>query len=521
MQKYSKKPNNIEIKKNIFNKKYINNKSPLDNNLINEIRRSKIDIAKNSVPINYIKVDEKITTTVFKIPINVSIFREPNVNNNKENRKYIFYKKNVLNTINADKLHNKKKNNFFPYKPFSSTEMGYKYYKQKINSFYPHESNSKNCFYLRKNKSPPIQTTSISKRMKTCENYNHYHINNENINLNNRYESPTNNVKTKVLNSPFYQRFLNNSTILNNQKKLNDNSRIRHRIINLNRSNDFINNNSNKIYNYNNINNSSNEINNYNNTISNNSLHNIRRIYLDNNYNNRTIYGNSNDNRNIDLNSNKRPSNNIFSLKHSHIFHSPKIRRSNHMIFMEDKNIDNPNKFINYKHFNGGKIKNLIEKNKSNDGEYIIESISSNKIYDKYKIKKNDEKKKIYENDENKENILNTSRKDFGDNYRYLERNELKTTISNEKTNHIRRSPVHVYGFENYIIKDNKKILLQSPIKGKLIRIYRNNDKNCKMCFRNERKNREFGPVIKIKESNIFFPENFKKGKSNYFNTED
>ena len=74
---------------------------------------------------------------------------------------------------------------------------------------------------------------------------------------------------------------------------------------------------------------------------------------------------------------------------------------------------------------------------------------------------------------------------------------------------------------ENYIIKDNKKILLQSPIKGKLIRIYRNNDKNCKMCFRNERKNREFGPVIKIKESNIFFPENFKKGKSNYFNTED
>ena len=74
MQKYSKKPNNIEIKKNIFNKKYINNKSPLDNNLINEIRQSKIDIAKNSVPINYIKVDEKITTTVFKIPINVSIF---------------------------------------------------------------------------------------------------------------------------------------------------------------------------------------------------------------------------------------------------------------------------------------------------------------------------------------------------------------------------------------------------------------------------------------------------------------
>ena len=167
------------------------------------------------------------------------------------------------------------------------------------------------------------------------------------------------------------------------------------------------------------------------------------------------------------------------------------------------------------------KIKNLIEKNKSNDGEYIIETISSNKIYDKYKIKKNDEKNKIYENDENKENILNTSRRDFGDNYRYLKRNELKTIISNEKTNHIRQSPVHIYGFENYILKDNKKVLLQSPIKGKLIRIYRNNDKNCKMCFRNERKNREFGPVIKIKESNIFFPENFKKGKSNYFNTED
>ena len=503
MKKYVKKESNNQFPKKVQKKKYMINKPLQDKNLIKEIEKSKREIAKNSVPLHYIKVDEKITTTVFKIPFSVGLLREPNSNIMKENKNNIFHKKNnIMNTINTDKLNINKKNNIFPFKPFSSNEMGYKYYKQKLNTFYPRESESKNCFCLKKDLYPSTQSSGFFKRIRSCENYNNYNyiINDENITIKNKYKSPETTHRNKHINSPFYQRYLNNSGILQGQNKLNNNSRIKHRIININRSIDYINNNSNNYYDYNNdiknnnnniIYSDSNDSNIYNRTIVNNkSLHNIRRIYLDNNYKNNKIY----------------------SLNNSHIFHSPQIIKNKNMYFIEDKTIENPNLISNHKQINGGKIKNLIEKKQSNDGEYIIETIFSKKIYDKQRINN-----KIDEND--KKNI-NSSRRDYGDNYQYYERNEV-TTLSNGKIKHIRRSPVHVYGFENYILKNNKKIIVKSPpIKGKLIRIYRNNNKKCKVCNRNERKKKEFGSFNSNNDNNIVLPVEFKKGEFNYSITE-
>ena len=54
-------------------------------------------------------------------------------------------------------------------------------------------------------------------------------------------------------------------------------------------------------------------------------------------------------------------------------------------------------------------------------------------------------------------------RKYFGDNYNYFERNESPVKI--DKTFHKRRSPAHVFGYENYIIlEDSNDRLVASSI---------------------------------------------------------
>lgn len=478
MKKHVKKEKNSQIKKNIQIKRYIN-KKPLENqNLLKEIQKSKIEIKKNSVPLNYIKINEKITTKVYKIPINIGIFREPsNMNiyltkDIKDMKDTIFHKKKIFRTINTDNLKKNGTNNGFPIKPFSSIEMGYKYYKQELNNSYPHKMNSKKRLFLRKDKSTFILTPS-----KSSENY-YNHINNknnENIFKNNRAKSPTNINKYRGLNSPFYQRFLNNSCILRNHQKTSNNKINGTRIININCSNDNINSIFNKDnYNYpiysNNKDNIDNEIHNNNNrTLNNNSLHNIRTIYLNNNCKCNDKY------------------NNNYSLQNPHIFRSPVIKKVKSPSFIEERNIDNTINIINYSQFNGGKVKVISEKKHySNDDEYIIETILSKKIYDKKRGNNNNKNSYISDNNERH---LNTLGRDLGDNYRYYERNEVKSKLSKEKTKHIRRSPVHIYEFDNYKLKDDKKLFSKSPQKGKLIRIYRNKDnKKCKMCYRNETK---------------------------------
>ena len=108
---------------------------------------------KNNIPLNYIKIDEQILTAIYKIPNDKKIIKNYNEIINKENKHNLSHKKYISNTSNNDNFKTRK-NNYFPFKPFSSKEEGYKYYKQNLNTINPIESNSNNNIYLRKSKSP-------------------------------------------------------------------------------------------------------------------------------------------------------------------------------------------------------------------------------------------------------------------------------------------------------------------------------------------------------------------------------
>jgi len=452
MKLRSSKENNKKEKYEIKNKE-----------LFKEIEKSKREIMKNSVPLHYIKVDEKIITTVYQIPINRRFSRQQKSTKNKDNY--------ILKTINNDKLSQTRKNNYFHFKPFCSNEMGYKYYNQNLNTCNPHKPFSDNLFNFRKSKSPQIQSSYVSTSMNSSYNFNNHNNKKEIISIRDNIRTPSNSLKiNRGFISPFYRRFLNNSVRLKNKNNLNRNERIRHRIINLNSSNNFISNNFND-YKHRTIN-------------FNNSLNNYRKILLDkdNNYNN------------------------LYSIKNQHIVRSPKIRLIN------KNNIESPQNNRIYNYYHSEKNKNILPKNTTKDGQYVFGAPLSKSIYNKHR-----DEIEVFENDKIKEknsSKLMSSRRDFGDNYKYYERNEDKSIKRNEKVNHIRRSPVHVYGFQNYIMKDNKKIYLKTPpIKSKLIRIYRNNNNiNCNLCYTNERKNLKIEPSSCVQGKTILLPRKFYKG---------
>ena len=75
MRKCKKKENFEKSRENFqisLTKKRIN--FP-DKYLLKEIEISKKEALKTSIPLNYIKVNETLTTTVYKIPMENSIFR--------------------------------------------------------------------------------------------------------------------------------------------------------------------------------------------------------------------------------------------------------------------------------------------------------------------------------------------------------------------------------------------------------------------------------------------------------------
>ena len=91
-------------------------------------------------------------------------------------------------------------------------------------------------------------------------------------------------------------------------------------------------------------------------------------------------------------------------------------------------------------------------------------------------------------NNENKENRKMhkqlSFRKYFGDNYKYFERNESPIKDSNNITFHNRRSPAHVFGYENYFIlenSNNRLIVSPWPIISKTRRL--NSEENIRKYF--------------------------------------
>ena len=461
-----------------------------DKFLIREIEKIKNEKMKNNIPINYVKVDEKILTAVYKIPNDEAIIKNNNQIRKKEN------KKNLFNKISNEKKYNFRKNNHFSFKPFSSKEEGYKYYKQNLKTIKSIESNSNNCIYLRKSKSPKLHYSIMSTRINSLDEKEH---------IRNKYRSPSNLLKNKRLNSPFYQRYLNISGFNQNRNDLNNNKRIRHRVININRSNDLLNNNYNRKivkkgchHNDNNnrtINFCKNKVNNYNNYLDDN-----RRIYFDTNISN-TIYSIKNSNN-----------------SHIGVFQSPKEISLKNIYFNKSKNINNSHNYSYSKNFIPGRLLKSLEKKNSKKDIYNIRPKLYKKIYNKQINNYNEDIKiediHIVENRAFHNRKLSPKKDER--NCCYFERRQMKSPLKNETINHIRRSPLHNYEFYNDIMNENynKYNNLQTiPIKGKLISFQiNNNNKDCEMCIINERKRRKFSSNLDNKEKKILFPNKFKKG---------
>ena len=160
-----KKIDSINRKSN--EKIYINNISSSEKFLIKEIEKSKQEAIKNSIPLNYVKVDEKVITKVYKIPVDRRILKgnafyfKDNNNINKKNY--------ISNTANNEQM---KKRKIFVFKPFSSEKMENKYYNQKINSnCFPRELRQNNSLDSRKYRPTDIQYSyKSSTKMDSSEN---------------------------------------------------------------------------------------------------------------------------------------------------------------------------------------------------------------------------------------------------------------------------------------------------------------------------------------------------------------
>ena len=460
MKKYMKYENCDFIKKRVVTHKVI---KP-SRGLMKEIKKSQMEAIEDSVPISFMKIDEKITTTVYKIPQNNPI-KLKYTSKEKESQYYNNPQGNyVINTVNNDNIYRIKRKYNYQFKQFPTKEMGYRYYNQTQNNFHSNPSNNHNTF--KKSKSPPpLKMSLISTKMNSIPLLDSSRDIQEMLLIKDRCRSPSNSFHTSnIFNSPKLINQLNKSSSSQNENSLNL-SEIKDKKIIINKmegsENNYINCNKNMRNNSLNMN-------------ANNNLNKSKRIYIDNNYN--------------------KP---YFSTKNSYIIRSPTINANQKMSFVNNKNVGCRKILFDYDRMKGGKFEKFLEKQNSNDEKYIIGETSSKKVNNKINTEI-----EIFENEENNEENELQFRvmRNFGDNYKYLERNEVRSPFKYEKTYHFRRSPVHVYGSQNYIIKDNKKIFINTLPKGKIIRLYRNNINNCNREFKTV-KNRRF---YKVANSNNF-----------------
>ena len=490
MEKYKKYKNNDNIiKERVVTHKVVEPSKAL----MKEIKRAQNEAVKDSVPLNFVKVDEKITTTVYKIPQDDAMKRKYNSSAKKCQNYNSPQGKHLINTINNDSIYRIKRRYNFQFEQFPTKEMGFRYYNQTQNNFHPNPIKSISNIHdsLKKCKSPPpLHASLFSTKMNSMNLLDSSRDNNEMLLLKNRCLSPSNSFKSlNLYNSLNLRNQLYNSERIKNEDNLNL-SRIKHKKVVINKTEGNIKNNC--------VINSNKDMRTIN---LENNLFKSKRIYIDNNYN--------------------KP---YYSTKNSYIIRSPTINGNKKMTFINDKNVGCPKIIYDYDRMRGGKIEKFLEKKKSNDEKYIIGTTLSKKVYDK--MNNMNKEIEIFENDENGEenDIQFRVTKNFGDNYKYLERNEIKNPCKYEKTYHFRRSPVHVYGHQNYIIKDNKKIFVKTLPKGKIIRLYRNNDNsnnNCNRDIKNREvktvKNKKFNRVTNSQQFHMTFPAKFKKEEFKYY----
>ena len=304
MEKYMKYNNEHVIKERVVTHKVVEPTKAL----MKEIKRAQKEAIKDSVPLNYIKVDEKITTTVYKIPKESPIKRKYK-SNIKESHYYNSPQgKHIINTLSNDSIYRIKRRYNFQFEQFPSKDTGYRYYNQTQNSFHLNsiKSNSNIHNSLKKCKSPPpLHTSLISTKMNSIPLLDSSRENNEKLLIKNRCRSPANSIQSlNLYNSSILRSQLYSSTRTQVEDNLNS-SRIQHKKIVINKT----------------------EVNAKNGYVT-NSNKNLRTINLDNNLNkSKRIY--------IDNNYNKP----YFSTKNSYIIRSPTINANQKMSFVNNKNV--------------------------------------------------------------------------------------------------------------------------------------------------------------------------------------
>ena len=211
---------------------------------------------------------------------------------------------------------------------------------------------------------------------------------------------------------------------------------------------------------------------------------NTSKKYTNENYSNK--YTNENyRKKNVNENYRKKYVNENYSEKYSNENYSEKYTNENSS--EKYTNEYYPKKYTNSQEIKGGRIENYFENDISQDGKYVVSMTLSKKIMDEDELKKirgkyrNNYYKEEIEVDDNdgekefeeKKSTINSRIRDYGDNYKYFERNENKSPLKATKTFQRRRQPYHVYGNEYYETNEEVKRYKIYPRKSqKLIRRY-------------------------------------------------
>lgn len=471
MEQYVINKNNGKIKERVkVSRKLINS----DEELKKIIKKAQMDAVKNCIPMNFKKVEHKVITKVYKIPTDIIIEKEKDSEIKEKSKKVYRYKKFLSNTNSNDKIRRKYN---YQFDSFPLRDLNYYNYNQSQTSrnFYPNNSKINNYCNINRKKSPFLHSSLNSTKMNTLNNfYNGKDKNSlEFSSITDKCGNPINIFQShNSLNSSLRGKFFNNIDNFQ-QSNMSNTSRIQHRKINVNRNSiDYANNN----YEY----------------AQNNKIINTEN-YL-------------NKGQKINLNSNFRKP--YYTTKNSYIIRSPTKGQNKRMSFMNDKNYECPKNIIEYEDIIGGKIEKILEKRNSKDKNYIISTTSSKKIYDRERLSNKKEEIEIHINDDYEDDIndnkFNTL-KNFGDNYKFLEIKNIRNHSKNGNTFHCRRSPIHVFGVQNFVIKDNKRIFLKEMLKGKMLRLYRNNSSRT-INHSNRLKNKIFN--IEVEQNNMKYEKN-------------
>jgi hypothetical protein len=218
--------------------------------------------------------------------------------------------------------------------------------------------------------------------------------------------------------------------------------------------------------------------------------------------------------------------------RNRHLSRTPKVRNISikccHCCHCCHCKHTHPKKTVEYTPISGGRIENYFENEITQDGQYLVTMSLAKKVMDEDKVgfefedgnenenekvedineveivydnkrvrdqNKNDrcckrnkrnnyytEKIEIdkkdggYKDIEEKSSTYRIRNKDYGDNYRYYERNENRSPLKKTITVQKRRGPVHIYGVEKYEKNDvvrNYRVNLPDSQEKKVIRTYK------------------------------------------------